>query len=137
MAQTRTSQRSRCDAPLEVGQPHRSATTPSCGALWIGGQRLHHGATGIALARRRGLAQPWRTRRSPARARVPARRRRHGRPRLEGPLGLWFRRGAQAELARLDEWLSPGSSTTTFEEVFDSTSALNASASVSIGGKVS
>ena len=60
---------------------------------------------------------------------------------------VWFRRGPQAEINRVAprfaaehpqiDKLSPGASTATFDFVFDSTSDLNASASVSIGGKVS
>lgn len=48
--------------------------------------------------------------------------------------GSWFRRVPSS--TSYTEWLSPGAKITTFDEVFDSTSALKASASVSIAGKV-
>ena len=65
-------------------------------------------------------------------------------PRL-GPGCLFGPHRLSSRLRRLSSWQpsqytecdSPGASTTTFEEVFDSTSALKAAESVSIGGKVS
>ena len=85
---------------------------PELRRLWVGGQRLHHGATGIALAGARlaSLLDPAQPARALAYLLAGGA---DGRPRLEGPRRLVPPR--RAGRLGLTVSVSPGFSTSTFD----------------------